>query len=348
MSRGELSARLRALRIALRAVPIEFDPAKEHFVLRDPDNADGAPQSVPGLTGALRRAFPVPSGKLRRSRTAARRSRTDPVPNAAVWHAVSDSACALLRRAARSCAHAAINCELARLANSDGAAGFGPAFNKRHGIVVDEQLQYYATHGRAALFADQDALPEAKRVPLLRGGVDPCVATLIAYLDAKGLAAVAAQVPLYSPQMRLATAFDLLVTDRATRDEVHLVELKATATVRTDDASYVALRGRLRGTVARGTPLSYYSQHQLQLWTMHHMMRAAHGVAPDNAHVLRVCAGTVYAYALNEYYHERAAKLVPAIRRRGAPARKRKRGMTTGGLPKPQRARQPVARAPRR
>jgi len=339
MSRGTLAPRVRALRDALRAVPIEFDPAKEHFVL-----TDGTTTSVPGLTRALRSAFPVPAGKLRRSRSSARRSRTDPVPGAVVWHAASAEARALLRRAARSCTHAALNCQLERLANSDGAAGYGAAFNKRHGILVDEQLQYYTAHGRAALFADQDALPAAERVPLLRGGVDPCVATLLAYLDAHDLAAVAAQVPLYSPQMRLATAFDLLVTDRATRTQVHLVELKASAALRTDDAAYVALRGRLRGTVARGTPLSYYSQHQLQLWCMHHMLRAAHGVAPDNAHVLRVCAGTVYAYALNQYYHERAAKLVPAVRRRGAPARKRKRA--NSGLPKPQRARQPVARAP--
>jgi hypothetical protein len=149
-----------------------------------------------------------------------------------------------------------------------------------------------------------------------------------------GWAIVATQMPLYSAEMDVATAFDLVATDRATRTKMFLLEVKATLStvdLARNSFQYERLRGRLQRTTLRSMPLSFYSRNQVQLFCMLQMVRAQHGFAFDSAVITRVSPGTVRVYPLNEYYSERAKNIIRAIALKtgrigsGGASKKRKR-----------------------
>jgi hypothetical protein len=222
-----------------------------------------------------------------------------------IWtHAAHPESRRWISRAAPSCRAATTACSLEGLDDEAGRAGIGRAYNTRHGSLVDEQLKLRVAGGRLAL-RDKAHGP-------MRGGLDPCTATLLDYLEWRKQRIVAAQVPLYSAEMDVATAIDFLADDGT------LYELKSSTVtereaLRRSDRSYELPRARLTRTALRGTPCSMYALHQLQLYTMCSMMREMIGVEPPAAAVLRVSPGVVREYALNPWFKERSVRFRRAI-----------------------------------
>jgi len=293
-----LSDALRHKLAQLRSAAIEFDAGRKCFVQRGEVS-----RRKRGLTRVLAQLLPVPFDKLDAETEAAltrraRKSRTDPAPRVEVAHFAG----ATMRRCG-SCDGAIRFLRASSLSVAERLRA-ETHVDKAHGIAVDYQLSLYVRKGRRALF---DACGDF---------VDPCVGTLLEQCDALGWALVATQVPVYSAAMDIATAIDLLATDRATRTQLILIELKATRgrdDVRRGNLQYERLRGRLQRTTLRGFPLSYYSRHQMQLFCMNEMVRAAHDFTFDRSLVVRVSPGVVRRYPLNEYYTERAKRIVRAI-----------------------------------
>jgi hypothetical protein len=276
----------------LRHAPIKYSPTDKVFSL----HINGQNVKKRGLTRVLREVFPVPfscSGSRKRRR----KSDNDPIPIRKIWHR---SECKT--ESANCCKDATLACKIEGLADDFGSAGFGPHFNRRHGITVDEQLKSMVKNGLANV---------ARSSPL-----DPCVATLRDFLRVSGLCIVASQVPIYSADLDIATAFDIVCTDRATRSEMHLREVKATTSSAADDEHYTRVRGRLESSVARGTPLSYYVQHQLQLGVQENMIKEVLGRPPTSSSVLRISPNCVAEYPRSPWFEGRSAKLLPALRKR--------------------------------
>lgn len=312
-----ISPQLRATLATLAQSPVEFAPESACFVRR----ADR--KKLRGLTRILAHLLPVPLDDNEPPPTPktitarARRSRTDPEPQPHIWRHPCDGTPSRLLQAAPSCAHAL---EHAHVAISTAAIS-----DRQHGSLIDAQLQLYVGVGGWSGLCR--AVGGARNV-------DPCVATLLDYLRTARLSLVASQLPIYSATMNVATAIDVLATDADTLRETHLLEIKASMHVGRGDANYERLRGRLRRTTLRGTPLSYYSRHQLQLWTMHHMLVELLNAPPTSARVLRVSPGVVRDYALNVWYEERAKRFVRAIgSQTGAHKRALKRKRETGAAP---------------
>jgi hypothetical protein len=172
-----------------------------------------------------------------------------------------------------------------------------------HGNVVDHQLAIYAGQGRAALFR-QCAV------------VDPCVGALIEQLDAENLVAFASQTPVHCARLGCATAIDLLVTDRATRSRMLLLEVKATRAMTAQSVrEYEATHGIMTRGAMSGVALSYYARHQTQLLCMQQMLRRQFGVAVDEARIVRLAPGVVHTYPLAAHIEARADALFTAIER---------------------------------
>jgi hypothetical protein len=304
-------------------VSVEFDAQRKCFV----DIASGTMKR--GLTKILAQLVPVPFDKLDSDELAAieartrrpRRSRNDPAPEPLIANYAGETMarCSTCKRAREWLAQASGGSGIAERLSAE------PHADKAHGIIVDYQLQMYVRAGSRAAFFQSCAV------------VDPCVGTLIEHFDARGWAIVATQMPLYASAMDVATAFDVVATDRATRQQIILCEVKATRGGQTVDEltrnnlQYERLRGRLQRTTLRGVPLSYYSRHQLQLFCMLEMVRLQHGFTFDSAVILRLSPGVVRQYDLNDYYRDRSAQIVRAIalktgrlsgRKRSAPAPK--------------------------
>lgn len=301
----ELSDELRTKLTALRSSAISFDCKKQQFV----DSATGATKR--GLTRILTQLVPVPNDTFEMSTETpitkrARKSRNDPLAQPCIAMHSGET----MKKCASSCATAlqytksivTSNAVLSEMVQRLQEEKNG---DKAHGVLVDCQLEIYVRRGRAGLF---EQCPSS---------VDPCVGTLLEHFDKIGWAIVATQVPVYASSMDVATAVDLIATDRKTRKELYLVEIKATrgggGEFERNNQQYERLRGRLQRTTLRGMPLSYYSRHQLQLFCMNHMVSAEFSFQFDEACVMRVSTGIVRTYKLNRYYEERATRIVRAI-----------------------------------
>lgn len=172
-----------------------------------------------------------------------------------------------------------------------------------HGSVVDYQLAIYAGQGRSALFTQCDV-------------VDPCVGALIEHLDAEKLVAFASQTPVHCAQLGCATAIDLLVTDRATRSRMLLLEIKATRAMTTESVrEYETTNGIMTRGAMKGLTMSYYTRHQAQLLCMKQMLQRQFGIAVDEARVVRLAPGVVHTYALATHIEARSDALLKAIER---------------------------------
>ncbi len=311
-----LSASVAATRLALLRSDgtLRFDSERQCFVRGD--------CAKRGLTKILAQLVPVPFDRLDSDELAAaeartrrpRHSRNDPTPNPAIAHYAGSTMarCGTCKTAHEWLTSAASASSIRQRLAAETHA------DKAHGIVVDYQLALYTGSRNREEFFQR------------AGVVDPCVGTLIEHFDARGWAILAAQVPLYASAMDVATAFDVVATDRATCSQLILIEVKATrgggGDFERNNLQYERLRGRLARTTLRGIPLSYYSRHQLQLFCMLEMVRLEHGFTFDRAIVARLSAGTVREYALNAYYADRAAAIVRAIAQKTgrAPTRKRR------------------------
>jgi hypothetical protein len=300
----ELSTALKKL----RASPIEYSESNKVFMLRT-DATTRIPKR--GLTTVLADVFPVPfvakdeSDTVQPKTKKARRSAGDPKPEFNVWHRVK-----CRTPSALTCKEATLHNHVFGVTDAFGMKGFGPDFCKRHGMLVDQQLQYIVQNGY--------------RMTSIVGMVlDPCVAALRDYFHENKLAPVASQVPLYSPELDIATALDVLCTDQATKSELHLCEVKSTTGNSADDDHYLRVRGRLVSSVARGTPLSFYVRHQMQLGVMDTMIHETLGRSPTSSAVLRVSPNCVRVYKLTPWFNERSKKLLPVIKRRGVKRAKR-------------------------
>lgn len=294
---GELQCKLRAL----ARTDVRFDELRQRFYDRRTKRA------LPGLTQRLAALVPVPFDKLP--------ARAEERHNASCRHATPQAhcSCGIEKSTHRYAGRTMARCTTCRHAIAWARAqpgAFGDAMraerndDKVHGCAVDRQLTIYVRDGRAALFEQ------------CTNAVDPCVGTLLEHFDARRTAAVASQVPLYSGSLHAATAADLLLTDRATRKKLILVEIKASRgrdNALRADAQYERVRGTLRRTDLRGCPLSYYARHQLQLYCMHRIAREAHGVRFDDAVIVRVAPGIVREYAHNRLYERRATAVARAL-----------------------------------
>lgn len=286
----------------LAAAPVAYSPADRCFVVPGVGRKRG-------LTKILNAIMPVPHGEPASDappRKRARRSRNDPVPAPVVWRHDATTR-HYIARAAPSCRDATAACQLEQFDDAAGRSGIGHAYNTRHGSLVDEQLKLRVASGRAA-FADRTH-------GAMRGGLDPCTATLLDYFRAHGRRIVAAQVPLYSAEMDVATAFDVMTDDGA------VYEIKSTAVTSADavergDRRYETPRARLTRTALRGAPCSPYALGQVQLYITCAIVAETTGAAPPHAAVLRVSPGVVRQYDLNPWFRTRADRLRRAVAQR--------------------------------
>lgn len=146
---------------------------------------------------------------------------------------------------------------------------------------------------------------------------DPCAAKLLHHIcHTRKWIPVAAQLPMYSPSLGLATAIDLLCVDEATRRRLILVEVKSTwsrlGSPAQMDACYRTVAQGGRGTDV--LPQSRYMQHQLQLWAMWYMLRADFGIEADESLVIRVGPTFLAEYPLNRRVCEREADILTRLR----------------------------------
>jgi len=305
-----LSVELKQSLKQLRDVPVEYSEQHRGFVFSQ-SPTDRAPKR--GLTKVLREVFPVPMADrdesdvcVRRPAKRARHSASDPPPRRTLWRRVK-----CRTPSAQTCRDATLRANVDGLLPTFGCEGFGPNFAVRHGKLVDQQLKYIVKHGYSTAHAAEMLL-------------DPCVATLRDYFTENGLSMIASQVPLYSTELDIATALDVLCTDSSTKTQLHLCEVKAATTDCAEDASYVRVRGRLKSSVARGTPLSYYVEHQLQLGVMDHMIHETLHARPTSSRVLRVSPNCVSVYELTPWFDATSKKLLSVIKRRAQRGAKRR------------------------
>lgn len=186
--------------------------------------------------------------------------------------------------------------------------------DKVHGMVVDHQLELYTKLGRDALFQ-------------LNQIIDPCVGTMIEQFDKNDWTVIGAQVPIFDKESDVATAIDVLATDRATRKRLFLIEVKASRPGRSQDDNYERVRGILKRTALRELPQSYHARHQLQLLFMQQTLEREMHVTPDRSVVMRVSPGTVRTYDLAQEFSRRAGDIMRAVgecqKRKKRPKKKR-------------------------
>jgi hypothetical protein len=275
----KLSAKLRAQMNKLSASSVHFDEKKRCFV----DKPQGKKKR--GLTKMLSRMLPVPQ-----TATAERKSSHVTTKRTGRFHGAVVARCTTCDSAV-SVAKAKKNKLGARLTRERNP-------DKAHGVLVDEQLQIYVRDGRAGLFKKFKS-------------VDPCVGTLLEQLDAEGLVLIGSQIPIYCAQIDIATAIDLLATDRAKREKLVLIEIKATRTG--TDIDYELEHGVMSRGAMTGLPLSYYGRHQTQLLCMQQMLQREHGIEVTEARVMRLLPGCVYTYKLDSKWYARRDRLFVAI-----------------------------------
>lgn len=183
-----------------------------------------------------------------------------------------------------------------------------------HGLVIDYQLGLYVRYGRKVLFVKCPA-------------VDPCVGSIIEQLDGDGWCAIASQVPIYDTVTDVATAVDILATDRGTRSAFYLIEIKAS--LRDGGADdYERTRGVIKRSILRDLPQSYYARHQMQLLCMNDTIERQFSFRPDRSVIMRVAPGTVTTYPLSPIFLQRRADVTGALAAfaaKGMRARKKKR-----------------------
>lgn len=159
--------------------------------------------------------------------------------------------------------------------------------DKAHGTYVDEQV---GTHVRA---------PSTR--PCTR---DPCVLNVLLFLQRKDWIAVAAQVPLEAASFT--TAIDLLVTDRATRTECIVVEIKASRhKASSAHACYENIEAGASETCP--WPHSRYVRDQLQLIGMLLALRKQDVTCTGL--VLRTTPDSIVEYPVQEQMVDTAATL---------------------------------------
>ena len=280
----KLCAQLRAQLAKLTASSVHFDVDRKCFL----DRPQGTKKR--GLTKVLARMFPVPhtaaTAEHRRTRVSVKR-RTERFNGAVVAKCGTCEAALRVARAGRGKLGARLRAER----NAD----------KAHGVLVDEQLQVYVRDGRVGLFRKFKC-------------VDPCVGTLLEQLDAEGLALIGSQIPIYCKQIDVATAIDLLATDRARRERLVLIEVKASSRSGAAKDYEVEHGVMVRGAMA-GLPLSYYGRHQTQLLCMQQMLAREHGIEVHEARVMRLSPGCVHTYSIHPEWYARRDRLFAAIKR---------------------------------
>lgn len=319
------------LECALRKIaeaPIQFSPRDRCFTL------DGRRKR--GLTKIIEEVMPIPRGDLetpaatvtaaalgRRATDSrsdapnpvtkrARRSKNDPEPSPVVWRNGPETA-HFIKQAVASCRDAVERCEL----EGDDEPNANKSFNVRHGRLVDEQIKLRVVHGHKVF--------QSREYGAMKGGLDPCTATLFDFLRAKKQRIVASQAPLYSATMDCATAFDVITQDES------LYEIKSTTVVgqqaiERSDKNYETPRSRVQNTALRGTPCSQYSAGQVQLHVTAEMIKeTTDGWQPVDAAVLRVSPSVVRIYALNPWFQSRATRFSRAIAQRTGQHKRNKR-----------------------
>lgn len=281
----EFSSDLKRKLAVLQSGVVRFDSQQKCFVVNG--------RRKRGLTKLLKHLVPVP-----RCARLASLSADDAIGERAEFRG------RLLQR----CGYCTDAVRLARSRNADECSLAERLDSERnndraHGLVIDHQIELLVRYGRRGLF---------QRV----GIVDPCVGTLIEQLDALNWSVVGSQVPVYQHSSDVATAIDLLATDRATRSKLHLIEIKASCASRQaadNRENYERVRGKLSRSILRGLPQSYYGRHQLQLLAMNEMVREQCKFEFDSASVWRVSPGVVVRYRLTRQFAVRANDLRLAL-----------------------------------
>jgi len=270
----------------LRSIGVKFDSSAQCFVV--------GRHKKRGLTKFLRQLVPVPRS-ARLSACVGSSAESTGVEASFCGSAVLQRCgyCKSAVKAARAATETALAQRLAKERNVD----------KAHGLVIDYQIELLVRYGRRRLFE-------------LVSVVDPCVGTLIEQLDALQWSVVATQVPIYQPSTDVATAIDLLATDKRTRRQLHLIEIKASSAARQsadNRSNYERVRGRLSRSILSGLPQSYYAQHQLQLLVMEQTVVEQCDFRFDSACVLRLSPGMAVRYPLAEQFRQRANHIQTAL-----------------------------------
>lgn len=178
-----------------------------------------------------------------------------------------------------------------------------PRSDIHHGTLVDRQI-------RRRVECEVRKLPVGRY--LCGQLTDPCVDAFFAYLQEKGWRAVACQVPIYSPTLRVATAIDVVCTDVATESQLILLEVKSSR-VGTHDSTFACYVGVPSSADVwtrpdcmaniLGLPPTHHTVHQAQLWAMNFILRRDYQLPPDVSQVVRLVAGEpARGYDLNSVF----------------------------------------------
>lgn len=181
--------------------------------------------------------------------------------------------------------------------------------DREHGIRVDNDLENFVLHANSF----------SRRLP----APDVCSVNVVAHLrNTLQLEPIAAQVPIFSPSLGFATCVDIFCVDASSRSKLYLIEIKSTRSRASASAlndCYMQAPTNAAGNL-RGLPLSRYTNHQLQLWSMREALFLDCDTRVDGAFVLRTSPQGVDEYKMSAWFDGRARALrrrIKAVAKRG-------------------------------
>lgn len=157
-----------------------------------------------------------------------------------------------------------------------------------HGKLVDAQISLYARY-------QGDFAEYRRHVAVSR--LDPCTKRLIQFLHDRRWRPVAAQLPIFSDHVHIATAIDLVCEDMARPGRLIVIELKCS--YHETPVEYERGRGKFVPPL-KVVPRSYKNHHLLQLLMTRLILQRTYRVTPDECYLVRVCAGSIFVYPLRK------------------------------------------------
>lgn len=173
---------------------------------------------------------------------------------------------------------------------------------KVHGLRVDQQLNYYALHGRT-------------RFSKKYSSVDPCTMIAIITLEKRmNLKIIDAQFPLYDGDSGIRTRLDLLCVKQSSAELV-LVEVKSTTHATSDAFLHAASNDYMCFDNGVRLPNSYYYRAMLQLLLTAIILKKEYDITADRSYLLRVNHRKSWVYELDAAVSTHYESIYNTIRR---------------------------------
>ena len=164
--------------------------------------------------------------------------------------------------------------------------------DRDHGTIVDNQITELVNSGVLRRTHPKD-------YATLRVGdvhVDPCVVRLLLQFHKHGWIPVACQVAIFSEDLKISTAMDIVCEDKAGKKFI-LVELK-TSTDSEPSPYEKPLMGRYLANPMQSVPASQKNRDMLQLLAMDCILDKAYKCKPDESHLIRIRSSDIDDYPL--------------------------------------------------